>query len=279
MAHECHKLARGLPAVGIAVGLALGVVRSHAESVPAPGVVDGRIRSAAYDSQQVYRLRGRVGYQIDLQFEEGESFVGLGAGDVEGLAYSGQGNHLFLKPKAINVTTNITVITDRRYYQFEYSARPDKTIGADSNSLFALRFIYPRSAVKAAEEAAAQHVETDLREAPSRRSQNLAYFYCGGRALRPVFAADDGVHTRLRFADNADLPAVFVRGEDGSESLLNFNMDHGDMVIHRIARQFVLRRGRLTACVVNKGFAGSGLRLESGTVAPQVERRVHGGVP
>ena len=52
----------------------------------------------------------------------------------------------------------------------------------------------------------------------------------GTAAARPqaVAASDDGVHTRLRFAANAELPAIFVRNEDGSESLLNFSMDAGE---------------------------------------------------
>jgi type IV secretion system protein VirB9 len=50
-------------------------------------------------------------------------------------------------------------------------------------------------------------------------------------------------------------------------------------VIHRVARRFVLRRGNLTGCIVNQGYVGGGTRLESGTVAPGVERRVQGGVP
>ena len=50
------------------------------------------------------------------------------------------------------------------------------------------------------------------------------------------------------------------------------------MVVHRVARQFVLRRGRLTGCIVNQGFGGSGLRLDSGTVTPEVERDVPGAV-
>jgi type IV secretion system protein VirB9 len=33
-----------------------------------------------------------------------------------------------------------------------------------------------------------------------------------------------------------------------------------------------VRRGRLAGCIVNQAFAGSGERLESGTVAPTVER-------
>jgi type IV secretion system protein VirB9 len=109
--------------------------------------------------------------------------------------------------------------------------------------------------------------------------QNSDYWYCGQPMLRPVAASDDGVHTRLRFAANSDLPAIFVRNEDGSESLLNFSMDAGDLIVHRVARRFVLRRGNLTGCVVNRGFGGGGERLDSGTVAPNVERRVQGGVP
>ena len=45
-------------------------------------------------------LYAYAGYQIDLEFEPGETFVGLGAGDLEALTFVGQDNHLFLKPKA-----------------------------------------------------------------------------------------------------------------------------------------------------------------------------------
>ena len=71
-----------------------------AETVPSRGVVDSRIRSSIYNGDEVYRLRGFVGYQIDIEFEPGEIFSGLGAGDMEGLSFVGQDNHLFLKPKA-----------------------------------------------------------------------------------------------------------------------------------------------------------------------------------
>jgi type IV secretion system protein VirB9 len=94
--------------------------------------------------------------------------------------------------------------------------------------------------------------------------------------LKPVAASDDGVHTRLTFGAKAELPAIFVRNDDGPESLLNFSMGEGDVVIHRVAPRFILRRGRLAGCVVNKGFSGSGERLDSGTVAPTVERERRG---
>jgi type IV secretion system protein VirB9 len=90
--------------------------------------------------------------------------------------------------------------------------------------------------------------------------------------VKPIAASDDGVHTRVMFGAKAELPAVFVRNADGTESLLNFSVENGEMIIHRVAAEFIVRRGRLTGCIVNKGFAGVGERLDSGTVAPDVRR-------
>jgi type IV secretion system protein VirB9 len=248
------------------------VPRATAEVVPARGAVDSRVRAALYDSEQVYRVRGFVGYQIDFEFEVGETFVGLGAGDMEGLSYFGQDNHLFLKPKAAKVATNLTVLTNRRRYQIDYTAVPQRPLG-DEDVIFALRFVYPPAP---SGDRAARRIDAALEDAAAKRPQNRDYWYCGNATLRPIAASDDGVHTRLRFAADADLPALFVHNADGSESLLNFSMEAGDVIVHRVAHQFVLRRGRLTGCIVNQAFGGSGLRLDSGTVTPEVERDVPG---
>jgi type IV secretion system protein VirB9 len=263
----------------IALQAALLSMPALAEMVPTRGPADARIRSAPYDGNQVYRVRGFVGYQIDFEFEPGETFVGLGAGDIEGLSYFGQDNHLFLKPKAAKVATNLTVLTNRRRYQIDYAATPQRPGADDQEVMFAVRFIYPPVASQSAAERAARRIDAALGEASAKRPQNIDYWFCGSPDLKPTAASDDGIHTRLRFAANADLPAVFVNNADGSESLLNFSMDEGDVIIHRVAHRFILRRGKLTGCVFNQGFTGNGLRLESGTVTPQVERDVPGVTP
>ena len=250
-----------------------------AETVPAKGDTDARIRSAAYDGGEVYRLRGFVGYQIDLEFEAGETFTGLGAGDMEGLSFVGQDNHLFLKPKAAKVATNLTVLTSRREYQFDYTASAQRPGVDDQAVIYALRFTYPPAPSQSAAEAAAKRVDSQLDGASTMRPRNIDYWYCGQPSLKPIAASDDGIHTRLRFAANGDLPAIFIRNDDGSESLLNFSMDAGDVIVHRVAQRFILRRGKLAGCVLNQGFAGGGTRLDSGTVAPNVERRVQGAAP
>lgn len=249
----------------------------RAEVYPTRGRGDARIRHAVYEADEVYRLHGFVGFQIDLEFEAGESFVGLAAGDIEALSFVAQGNHLFLKPRVASVGTNLTVLTTRRQYRFYYTAtaaRPDQN---DPDLVYAVRFQYPASPSRT--EAARRAVEKRLDTASAGRPKNLDYWYCGAPALRPVEASDDGVHTSLSFGAQAELPAIFVRNDDGSESLLNFDIEAGVVVIHRVARRFVLRRGSLTGCIVNQGYTGSGERLDSGTVSPDVERVRKGGGP
>ncbi len=254
------------------------VAAASAESTPPRGKVDARVRAVAYDEAQVYRLRGIVGYQIDLQFEPGELFTGLGAGDVEALSFVGQENHLFLKPKAARVATNLTILTNRRHYQIAYTATQQRVV-PEADAIYAVRFLYPILPEADTARADAQRVDAELQRSAGGRGMNFDYWYCGDPNLRPIAASDDGVHTRLTFAANGELPAVFVRNDDRTESLLNFSMDAGDLVIHRVARRYVLRRGKLAGCVVNQGYRGSGVRLDSGTVAPGVERRVQGAVP
>lgn len=235
------------------------------ETVPVPGPADGRIRTATYDSAQVYRIEGRVGYQVDIQFEDDEGFVGLGAGDLQALTFVAQGNHLFLKPRVPRLSTNLTVLTTRRAYHFDYSVSDE-----GRSEIYALRFLYAPTASDAVGR---------LLESGADGPRNLDYWYCGHPSLKPAYAADDGVHTRLRFAARGELPAVFVRNDDGSESLLNFNVEGGDVVLHRVARRLIVRRGALTGCIVNAGYQGSGARVGSGTVSPAVERATRGRQP
>lgn len=243
---------------------------SVAEVVPVSAGRDARIRVADYDPGEVYVLHGRVGYQIDLQFEADESFVGLAAGDIEGLTFETQGSHLFLKPKAMVVVTNLTVLTSKRQYQFDYSVPGP---GTSSSAMYVVRFRYPHvEAAAAAASIANQILEQHLEQAPEHRSHNTDYWFCGTDLLRPAAAWDDGVQTHLLFGQRSEQPAIFVRNDDGTESLLNFSIDSGEVVIHRIARRLILRRGALTGCIVNKGFSGTGERLPSGTIAPDVQR-------
>lgn len=243
---------------------------TRSEVLATPGEGDRRIRVAPYSAEQVYRLYAFVGYEIVLEFEPGETFQGAAGGDLEGLSYGTHANFVSLKPKAINHGANLTIFTDRRHYHFDYSAsarRPDPLL---DEVIYSLRFTYPPPRDTTAQSARA--AVDPLAQPTTPRPHNIDYWYCGHPSLRPVAASDDGVHTRLTFASTGELPAIFVRNADGTESLLNFSMDASDVVIHRVAQRFIVRRGRLTGCIVNQAFNGSSDRLESQTLSPTVER-------
>lgn len=236
---------------------------------------DPRVRVVPYNANAVFRLRGYVGYQIDITFAPGERFVGLGVGDSKGVTFAADANHLFLKPRAAHVATNLTVLTNRRTYLFDYQAdrAPPDPSGADV--IYALRFEYAAAPVRTEARERVQ-VESDLVAAQSARARNYDYWYCGAPSLKPVAAWDDGVQTTLVFGAHTELPAVFALNEDGSESLVNLDVHAGHIVVQRVARRLIVQRGKLAGCIVDRAFAGSGERLSSGTIAPNVQRVTRG---
>lgn len=239
------------------------------EAIAPAGRIDPRVRVIAYDAGQVYRLPAFVGYQIHVQLEPGERFVGLAAGDLEGLAVSSQDHHVFLKPKAPRVATNLTLLTSLRPYQFEYSAVARRPEPAREDVIYSLRFQYD---VVTAQPSEATQLATAL-ETPFR-PRNLAYAYCGPRSLKPINAFDDGVQLHVRFAPGADLPAFFVQETDGTESLVNFSVEADAVIVHRLVEKLILRRGKQVGCLINRAPAAQAVALDSGTVTPAVRRRV-----
>jgi type IV secretion system protein VirB9 len=247
----------------------------HAETVPAKGHIDSRIRTAFYSPDEVYRLYGFVGFHLDIEFEKDETFVSIAGGDLDALTYSTHENVLTLKPKVASADMNLAVTTTKRRYYFDYTAAISRPLNID-HVMYAVRFDYPKVVVTTSAE---DRVANGLAQAVMVRNRNADYWYCGDQSLRPLSASDDGVQTRLTFAPKRELPALFVRNDDDSESLLNFNIEGDEVVVHRVARRFVLRRGKLTGCILNKGFAGSGERLKSGTIAPGVDRELKDATP
>jgi len=252
----------------IAAGLLLTVSgATHAAAVPPAGSVDPRLREIVYSADQVVSLTGYVGYHIDLQLENGEQFVALGAGDSAAVDVAAEGSHVMLKPKATRVATNLTLVSSRRVYHFEY--RTNEAQPSLATAIFALRFRYPVAPSQVAPAA----TPSAFSPAPPP-PVNVDYWYCGSPWLRPDAASDDGMQTRLTFSGRGEWPAIFVANADGTESLVNFHAEGTTAVVHRLAPRFVLRRGRLVGCVQNHGYAGSGAWLGNAALDPNGVREV-----
>ncbi len=103
---------------------------------------DQRIQTYVYSPSDVFRIMIHHGFQTHVEFALGEEIETVSAGDQFAWQISPVGRRLFIKPLEENVHTNLTVITNKRSYQFEVaSLNPDDlTAGTPA---FVVRFYYP----------------------------------------------------------------------------------------------------------------------------------------
>lgn len=217
-----------------------------AADAPRPGAVDPRIRTVAYDPDQVVRLTGYFGIQTMLEFAPDERIENVSIGDALGwqVTPNKKANLLFLKPLDRTAATNMTVVTDHRRYVFELVVAGPKASAKDL--AYVVRFLVPAPVFVAAAPPAPP-------AAPVAR--NSAYAVKGDAVLQPTKVFDDGAATYFAWPAQADLPAVFVVGADGVEGLANAVVRDGYLVVDQLAPRFVLRSGKASLTVTNGAFS------------------------
>ena len=65
---------------------------------------------------------------------------------------------------------------------------------------------------------------------------------------------DDGVSTYFEFPASVDVPAIFAVDGDKKEAVVNVSFRGNLLVVDRLARAFVLRRGAEISRIINDGF-------------------------
>lgn len=260
----------------ISVALLLSAGSALAEITPAPGAADQRVKTVDYDGSNVVRVVGHYGFVTHIQLGDGETVQSVAMGDSLAWEVAPTGNHLFVKPREPNATTNMTVVAQpgNRVYNFVLTAHVSQN-GAQprpNDMFFAVRFRYPDDERKAREAAAEKaRAETKLATAPVV-GKNFNYWACGSPEIAPDKAMDDGRFTYLQFSANRDMPAIFEVLADGKEALVNTSVEGDWIVIQRVLKRLMLRRGPLVACVENRSFDPNGISTPNGTVSDSVDR-------
>jgi type IV secretion system protein VirB9 len=237
------KLLTAFSFAPLALALALSAAPAGAV-VPHPGPGDPRIHEVLYDPSEVVELHGALGFQLSLEFDPAERIENVAIGDSLGwqVTPNRKANLLFLKPMALRPDTNMTVVTNLRRYNFELSVKPHATARSVP---FSVRFVYPPPAFATV---------APPPPVPPPVDRNHAYSFHGSAKALPDRMFDDGEATYFTFRAQEDLPAIFVVEPDGAESVVNSHMRDGYIVVDRIARGFVLRRGSEVTHVFNDGF-------------------------
>lgn len=272
----------------IIVVLALLVpLAALAEITPMKGKYDPRVRIVEYNPLNVVKITTFYGVSSHVQFAEGETITDVAVGDDQGWKIVWRTNHLFVKPLAHKADTNVTVLTDRRAYQFALVVQPkpvkDSTAWSDPDLIFSLQFRYPseeasKQEAKANEESIKERLQ-EAKVAQPRERHNKDYWVAGSEEVSPTAAHDDGRFIYLTFSNNRDMPAVYAVDNEGNEALINKNVIDGNtIVVQRLVRRLILRKGGAVASVVNKSFdLDGGSDNTTGTIASNVMRILKGG--
>lgn len=255
-----------------------------AELIPNKGDYDPRIRVVDYNRLNVVKIPTFYGVSTHIQFADDEIIKHIAIGDDEAWITVDRENNLFLKPKNKNADTNATVITNKRTYQFalvvHHRSLKDSTAWADKNLIFSLSFRYPDEEVtKATAITSKETLKTRLDSIKKgAKGNNLDYWVAGSEEISPTAARDDGRFIYLTFSNNRDMPAIYAVNTEGKESLINTHVIDGNtIVIQRLVKQLMLRKGNAVASVINQSFdLNGGLDNMTGTVVPDVQRVIKG---
>ncbi len=229
--------------------LALGLA---AAPLAAPlHAADERLLEVRYDESRVYRVEGKPKVQATIRFGEDETIENVAIGDSNAwqVTPNKRANLLFVKPLLARVSTNMTVVTDKRTYLFDLVASPS------AQPLYVLSFKYPDApkADPSAQLAQATPPATDPAAAVDPALLNFAWTKSGDKKLLPDNVFDDGEAVFLSWPEGRAVPAILITNSEGTEGPVNFTVRGTTIVIEGVPAQLVLRSGKDKASVVNAG--------------------------
>ena len=252
----------------------------------------------------IIELYVKEGIFTEIELSAGETDIQFEMGDREAWTVQTAGNLFSLKPKAPMPDTNLKIWSPkspRRYWFKIITVKPEQSKPAKPE-VWTLQFDYPPDPppppaqiapeVIAAQLAAQQKqaIESHLKPkldtpAPVReeadaegsdRRINGTYGIIGPEELTPTSVYDNGEMTAITFAPNNPMPSIFMKEADGSESRVPYHIENDMMIVHRVARRFVLRRGKAVACLINGDFNPTGSNSKTNTVSDFVKREIKG---
>jgi type IV secretion system protein VirB9 len=212
---------------------------------------DPRIRVIDFDPNRIIKLTAHTGYQISVEFGDGERVETIGIGDASAwqITPNSAANVVFIKPIALARPTNMFIVTSRRRYSLELLTRSGAR-AARRDILYALRFRYPLDPV--AEKLPPAPPPALISTPPEQ--WNRAYSYDGASTNVPAEIFDDGKATYFRFVEGVATPAIFTISPGAGESLVNFAVRGPYVVIESLAQQFILRQGDAVTRIYNDKF-------------------------
>ena len=246
---------RKLPLAGL-LALCLFGLPAQAElfATPLPG--DTRLVQFEYDADNTFLILSRPKALTHIEFGADERIQTVAGGDTKHWELTPTQNrrHLFVKPVYEQMETSMTVITDKRTYQFVL-----RSTGPGAKWYQRVTWRYGETMLldmREAEEKAAEADKAARNADKERQDQTLAvgvnpkdlrfdYSIDGNAPFRPVSLFDDGKFTWIRMPTKlVELPALFGMTEAGELSIVNYVVQGDYMLAQRVMDRGVLKLGK-----------------------------------
>lgn len=215
------------------------------------------IQEYEYQPGRIYQVRTGLGITTQIELSPHEKILDYSTGFSNGWELTRRDNIFYLKPRNVDVDTNMMVRTATHSYIFEL-----KVVATDWRVLeqarqagvqYKVKFTYPGDtefATAAVEVEDAPELSTEIR---SDRRYNFDYDYSTRTKqawLIPTNVYDDGQFTYVKMSDldrfpTGNFPAVFAREkENGDDFVVNTTVENDTIIVHGTYPFLVIRHGR-----------------------------------
>lgn len=217
---------------------------ANALSIPQATSYDSRMQEVTYNPDDAVLVKVKAGTSTLLQLQDDEFITddkaGMGFGDPDAWDVSVRGNNIFIRPIAEQPDTNVTLVSNKRTYVFYLKS-------VKGNPSWIVRFKYPKKYNPVN--------QTVFKKTPCQSNgayaANWNYQLQGKESFAPYEVWDDGRFTCFRFNSSSDLPDIKRVAGDGSEMLVNSNVDPdtNTIIVHETSPMFRIRLGQKVVAV------------------------------
>ena len=238
----------------------------------APIVTDSRIKTFVYNENEVFNVTTHYGYQSNIEFGNNESIQTVSVGDRVGWQIVPAGRRLFVRAMEDNAHTNMTVVTNKRAYQFDLREAGTRALLPSEELVYVVRFYYPDepgmtppapvvSSAAMAPAPVQQYTAPAPAPAPAYAApagMNYNYTFTGTGDAAPVKIYDDGQSTYFKFANPNARPTVSVLGAYGREMPISVTRtSEGMAMVATVASRFTIKTNASRVVVYNEAQPGA----------------------
>ena len=215
------------------------------------------VQQYEYEPDRIYEVRTGLGITTQIELSPNEKILDFSTGFSAGWDLTRRENVFYLKPKNVDVDTNLVIRTATHSYIFEL-----KVVATDWTALsqakqagvqYKITFAYPNDIEFASEtDESVPQLSTKL---DKDRRYNFNYDYSTRKAkkqgwLIPTNVYDDGQFTYVKLSDlkafpTGNFPAIFGREREGSEDfVVNTTVEGNTLIVHGTYPFLVIRHGK-----------------------------------